>query len=37
MNGKLFIDRFTYVKKLAVRGKLNRLKADTLAGRAGGE
>lgn len=37
LNGKLFIDRFTYVKKLAVRGKLNRLKADTLAGRAGGE
>lgn len=37
LNGRLFIDRFTYVKRLAVRGKLNRLKADTLAGRAGGE
>ena len=37
LNGKLFIDRVTYVKKLALRGKLNRLKADTLAGRAGGE
>lgn len=32
LNGKLFIDHFTYVKKLALRGKLNRLKSDTLAG-----
>ena len=37
LNGRLFIDHFTYVKRLAVRGKLNRLKADTLSGRAGGE
>lgn len=35
LNGKLFVDRFNYVKKLAVRGKLARLKADTLSGRAG--
>lgn len=32
LNGTLFIDRFKYVKKLAVRGKLKRLKEETLAG-----
>ena len=28
--GELFIDRFSHVKKLAVRGKLKRLQAETL-------
>ena len=29
--GDLFVDRFSHVKKIAVRAKLNRLKAETLA------
>ena len=37
LNGTLFIDHFKYVKKLAVRNKLNRLKADTLRELDGGE
>jgi len=27
--GKLFVDRFTYVKKLAIRAKLRNLEAET--------
>ena len=32
LNGTLFVDRFNYVKKLAVRGKLKKLKEETLEG-----
>ncbi len=34
LEGTLFIDRFKYVKKLAVRGKLKKLKEETLEGLA---
>lgn len=37
LNGTLFIDHFKYVKKLAVRNKLNRLKSETLRELEGGE
>ena len=30
LNGTLFVDRFNYVKRLAVRGKLKKLKEETL-------
>lgn len=36
LSGKLFVDRFSHVKKLAVKGKLRRLREETLDRTGGG-